>query len=65
MMKKKADALGDEFADELRRQILGPAGAPTEAEAGAARPAPSSSQKWHAWAVAAAIIVLLAWFITR
>ena len=65
MMKKKADALGDEFADELRRQILGPAGAPAEAEAGAERPALSSGQKWAALAVAAAIIVLLAWFITR
>jgi carbon monoxide dehydrogenase subunit G len=63
MMKKKADVLGDEFADELRRQILGPSGAP--AEAAAQKPALSSRQTWLALAVVAAIIVLVAWFITR
>lgn len=65
MMKRKADALGDQFADELRRQILGPAAAPAEAPAGAEKHYAAGRQIWVALAVAAAIIVLVAYFITR
>lgn len=67
MMKSKASALGDEFADALRQQIVGPAGAAAESEAvGEARKRPvSSGLKWVALAVGAAIIVLVAYFLAR
>jgi carbon monoxide dehydrogenase subunit G len=63
MMKSKANALGDEFADALRRQIVGPDGAETAAKAG--KRALGSRQKWVAWAVAAAMILLVAYLLTR
>lgn len=65
LMKKKADVLGDEFAEELRRQILGPAAAPTEAPARVEKHYLAGRPMWVALAVAAAIVALLAWFITR
>lgn len=67
MMKSKASALGDEFADALRRQIVGPVGAVAESEAvvEARKQALSRRRKWVALAVAAAMIVLLAYFLAR
>jgi carbon monoxide dehydrogenase subunit G len=61
MMKKKADVLGDEFAEELRRKIAGvPLGVP-----GAEKHYPSSRRVLTAAAIAAAILVLIAWLLMR
>jgi hypothetical protein len=64
MMKKKADVMGDEFAEELRRQIAGPSGAMLGVP-GAEKHYLSGRQVRIAAALAAAILLLLAWFITR
>lgn len=64
MMKKKADVLGDEFAEELRRQIAGepaiPLGVP-----GAEKHYPSSRQVGIAAALAAVLLLLIAWLTLR
>jgi hypothetical protein len=64
MMKKKADVLGDEFAEELRRQITGAPGTPLGVP-GAEKHYPSSRRILIAAALAAALLVVLAWLIAR
>jgi hypothetical protein len=64
MMKKKADVLGDEFAEELRRQITGATGTPLGVP-GAEKHYPSSRRVLVVAALAAALLVLLAWLIAR
>ena len=64
MMKKKADVLGDEFAEELRRQIAGAPGIPLGVP-GAEKHYPSSRRVLIVAALAAALLVLLAWLIAR
>jgi hypothetical protein len=64
MMKKKADVLGDEFAEELRRQITGAPGMPLGVP-GAEKHYPSSRQIATAAALVAVMLFLLAWLIMR
>jgi hypothetical protein len=64
MMKKKADVLGDEFAEELRRQIAGVPGTPSGVP-GAEKHYPSSRQIATAAALVAVIVLLVAWLITH
>jgi carbon monoxide dehydrogenase subunit G len=61
MMKKKADAMGEEFVQTLRTQIEGPPEEPVIAE----KAGLSNQQKIIAAALAAAIIALLAYLATR
>jgi hypothetical protein len=63
MMKKKADAMGDEFAQEMIQRIVGPDAAPAPV-APAARGL-SGRQKAFAVALVGGLIILLAWYLLR
>lgn len=62
MMKKKADAMGDEFAQELRLQIVGPSAAPAAVQA---RRGLSGRQKAIAAALVGGLLFLLAYYLMR
>jgi len=65
MMKKKADSLGDEFVQVLRLQIEGPPDAAALAAATPEKRRLSGRQIMIAIAATAAIIILVAYFLTR
>ncbi len=62
MMKKKADAMGDEFAQELRLQIVGPSAAPAVVQP---RRGMSGRQKAIAAALVGGLLLLLAYYLMR
>ena len=65
MMVKKADSMGDEFVQVLRMQIEGPPDAAVGAPATIEKRGFSGRQKMIAAALAAAIALLLFYFLSR
>ncbi len=63
MMKKKADAMGDEFAQEMIQRIVGPGAAPPPVVPAAT--GLSGRQKAFAVALVGGLIILLAWYLLR
>ncbi len=65
MMAKKADSMGDEFVQVLRTQIEGPPDAAAAAPVITEKYGLSGRQKMIAAAIAAAIILMVFYFLTR